>query len=74
MDSTKSEIDTAKSEKAGKKREKAAKAETDELISDGSASAFEGTEAVDPDELTANARKKDKDEKTSGNSSGQSNY
>ena len=74
MDSTKSEIDSAKSEKAGKKRKKAAQADTDEIISDGSASAFEGTEAVDPDEETANAEKKDKDEETSSSSSGQSNY
>lgn len=74
MDSAKSGMDSTKSEKAGKKRLKAAQAETDEIISDGSASAFEGTEAVDSEETTANAKKKDKDEETSGNSSGQSNY
>ena len=74
MDSAKSEMDSAKSEKAGKKRKKAAQAETDEIISDGSASAFEGTEGADPEEITVNAKKKDRDEETSGNSSGQSNY
>ena len=67
-------MDSAKSEMAGKKRKKTAQADTDEIISDGSASAFEGTETVNSEEITANAKKNDKDEETSGNSSGQSNY
>jgi len=74
MDSTKSELDSTKSEKVAKKQKKAAQAETEEIISDGSASAFEGTEAVDSDEMTVNIKKKDKDQETSGNPSGQSNY
>ena len=73
-------MDTAKSENPANKERKAkqseitVKSEINEIISDGSASAFEGTEAIDSAELSATAQDKNKEEKKPGNVSGQSNY